>query len=598
MRMPGRVFSDLKIRQKILLFGIVSMVLLCSVFVLFYGVVASRTVLDRAEEDMGDELDQIAVFLDDVDLAISCRLRHLGTSITIQQTMDIAAQGGRQARSWSADALLKDICLTDQIQSVALYTMDGRFVIGSDSEANEIQRPSRAVLEAVRRSDGNYWHDDASYDSARTDQLAVYHLIRTREDAPPIGIVRAQVSRSALSDLYGYMGRSGRSDVYLFTAEGNLVLPIEADVSVLRPARAAFEADAAGRARRTYTDRGEQYLVRTQALEQYGLVLVDIAPYSRIMQEVQMMQGTILALAIACVLVYMLFFSAMGESLSRPILALSARMREVGGGRLDLRCNSDSEDEIGELSRSFDRMLDQIQDLMAENEASEQKRHELELISLQTQITPHFLYNSLDSVSALVQMGEDEAAFQMSQALSRFYRGVLSDGRCVIRVSEELQMIESYLKVQSQRYRDGFDYTVDVDPALLDASIVKLTLQPLVENAIYHGIRAVRRRGLLTITGRVEEDGDMVLSVRDNGKGIDTAAEEAVASGRRGKGDLILHRKGYGMYNADQRIKLYFGAGYGLRVSSAPGEWTQVDVHLPVCPYKEYQQNDLSSDRR
>ena len=93
----------------------------------------------------------------------------------------------------------------------------------------------------------------------------------------------------------------------------------------------------------------------------------------------------------------------------------------------------------------------------------------------------------------------------------------------------------------------------------------------------------------------------MVLSVRDNGKGIDTAAEEAareaVASGRRGKGDLILHRKGYGMYNADQRIKLYFGAGYGLRVSSAPGEWTQVDVHLPVYSYKEYQ-NDLSPDRR
>lgn len=597
----GLRFSNLKIRQKILLFGIVSIIMLCIVFALFYGMVVSHMVLNRAEEDMKGELDEITDFFDEMDLDISYRLRHLDTSITIQQLLTAAGQGQKTDEDWSADALLEDICIAEQIYSVSLYTMDGRFVTGNDPETNRGLHLSHAVREAVGETEGNLWQDDAVYSRAHTDRLAVYRLIRTEKDAPPIGIARAVVSRSALSSVYGYIGRSGWSDLYIFSLKGNLVLPVEADVSVLQPARAAFNEDIEDyqpeREQRIYTGRGERYVVCTRFLEEYGLDVVNIVSYKRIMQEVQLMQGTLLALAVICVIVYGILLSVMGGSLSRPVLALSAKMHEVGSGQLDLRCNSTSQDEIGELSRSFDWMLDQIQDLMAENAASEKKRHELELISLQNQVTPHFLYNSLDGISALVQMGENKEAFQMSRALSRFYRGVLSDGRCVIRVSEELQMIESYLQVQSQRSQDSFDYLVDVDPALLDASIVKLTLQPLVENAIYHGIRAVRRRCLLTVTGHAEENGDMVLSIRDTGKGLDTAAENADVSGQWEKGDLILHRKGYGMYNADQRIKLYFGARYGLRVSSVPGEWTQADVHLPVYSYKEYQ-NDLSPDRR
>ena len=133
---------------------------------------------------------------------------------------------------------------------------------------------------------------------------------------------------------------------------------------------------------------------------------------------------------------------------------------------------------------------------------------------------------------------------------------------------------------------------IDVDPALLEASIVKLTLQPLVENAIYHGIRKVRRPGRIEISGRLEE-GTVILSVWDNGQGMQR--DEGIPENAE-KGDLILHRKGYGMYNADQRIKLYFGGGYGLHVESQPGEWTRVDVYLPLQPYGEYQ-HDFGTDR-
>ena len=350
MRGVGLRFSNLKIRQKILLFGIVSIIMLCIVFALFYGMVVSHMVLNRAEEDMKGELDEITDFFDEMDLDISYRLRHLDTSITIQQLLTAAGQGQKTDEDWSADALLEDICIAEQIYSVSLYTMDGRFVTGNDPETNRVLHLSRAVREAVGETEGNLWQDDAVYSPAHTDRLAVYRLIRTEKDAPPIGIARAVVSRSALSSVYGYIGRSGWSDLYIFSLKGNLVLPVEADVSVLQPARAAFNEDIEDyqpeREQRIYTGRGERYVVCTRFLEEYGLDVVNIVSYKRIMQEVQLMQGTLLALAVICVIVYGILLSVMGGSLSRPVLALSAKMHEVGSGQLDLRCNSTSHDEI------------------------------------------------------------------------------------------------------------------------------------------------------------------------------------------------------------------------------------------------------------
>lgn len=166
MRGVGLRFSNLKIRQKILLFGIVSIIMLCIVFALFYGMVVSHMVLNRAEEDMKGELDEITDFFDEMDLDISYRLRHLDTSITIQQLLTAVGQGQKTDEDWSADALLEDICIAEQIYSVSLYTMDGRFVTGNDPETNRVLHLSRAVREAVGETEGNFWQDDAVYSRA------------------------------------------------------------------------------------------------------------------------------------------------------------------------------------------------------------------------------------------------------------------------------------------------------------------------------------------------------------------------------------------------------------------------------------------------
>lgn len=491
------------------------------------------------------------------------------------------------------DALLWDLQNASQLQGLEIFTPDGTFVAGTVEE-QETAQPALEIFPQLREHpETNVWYDDGENTNARTDHISVYRAVCGR-DRQVVAVVRARLDVSALSDIYNYVGFNLSSELYLFTGRGNLLLPKEAEPAVLRVGRDSFEdyQNGSWQEEKTYTNRDETYLVQSLPLETHHLYVVSIAGYSQMKEDVQTLQTTILLLGLSCILVLVSYLSLMGKAISRPIVELSGKMERVREGELSLRIGSENQDEIGILSRNFDRMLDRIEELMQEVAAAEKRRHELELISLQTQITPHFLYNSLDSVSALAQMGDMEGAFEMSKALGSFYRGVLSDGRSVIRIREELRMTDSYLRVQHQRYRDDFTYHIDVDPALLEASIVKLTLQPLVENAIYHGIRKVRRPGRIEISGRLEE-GTVILSVWDNGQGMQR--DEGIPENAE-KGDLILHRKGYGMYNADQRIKLYFGGGYGLHVESQPGEWTRVDVYLPLQPYGEYQ-HDFGTDR-
>ncbi len=589
-----QAFANLKIKQKIMWFSVGSIFLLSMIFLAFYGKAASNTVLARARNTTRENLSQIESYLQEVNLTVSSRLSHLGTSISIQQVLRLTEEG-RQEEAWSVQGLLRDVQMVDQIEFIELYTLEGAYVAGTVEDRDGDWSPSQKVLEAVRAVPGqNYWHDDGSYVNSRTDCMAIYRAI-CAEPGVPIGVARVRLSLSALSDLYNYVGFGTAADIYLFTGRGNLLLPRETSPAVLRVGRDRFAEYIGGvqGEKETYAFRNQRYLVQSLPLPKYDLYIAGVAAYSRLMEDVYTLQISILLLGVICILAQLCFFGLMGNALSRPITDLSRTMEQVKAGNLGLRSANCDRDEIGMLSQNFNHMLERIEQLVEENAASEKRRHELELIALQTQITPHFLYNSLDSVSALVQMGDMEGAFQMSKALGGFYRGVLSDGRSVISVEEELQMTDGYLRVQSQRYRDGFDYRIQVAREIRGCAIVKLIIQPLVENAIYHGLRKVRRRGLLVISGRVE-DGEAILAVEDNGAGM--PQERNPFAEEHCKGDLILHRKGYGMYNADQRVKLYFGDKYGLSVRSAPGVGTRVEIRMPLCPYKEYQ-HDFDDNR-
>ena len=197
-----------------------------------------------------------------------------------------------------------------------------------------------------------------------------------------------------------------------------------------------------------------------------------------------------------------------------------------------------------------------------------------ELKALQAQINPHFLYNTLDSISWMCEQGKNAEAVRMVGALARLFRISISRGHEMIPIRDELQHAESYLEIQAQRYKDQFTYVFDVDENCLDYLCHKITLQPIIENAIYHGINGLVDDGEITVS--VREDGeDILFTVEDNGTGM-TAEQISEIMGREA-GD----RTGIGIKNVDDRLKIYFGSAYGITIESVPDEGTSVYIRLP-----------------
>jgi len=202
-------------------------------------------------------------------------------------------------------------------------------------------------------------------------------------------------------------------------------------------------------------------------------------------------------------------------------------------------------------------------------------KRQAEVIALQSQINPHFLYNTLNSVCSLIKTGQNDAAYRMIHSIGTFYRTALSSGKVMINIREEMANAQSYIDIQSMRYGEKIRYEIEVGEVLMARSIVKFTLQPLIENAIYHGVKPLDSPGVIRITGAVS-DGEVRLSVSDNGVGMEPEKVAALLDA-----GAEITKTSFGLNNIDRRLKLYFGQAYGLRIESAPGAGTTVTVVLP-----------------
>jgi len=282
----------------------------------------------------------------------------------------------------------------------------------------------------------------------------------------------------------------------------------------------------------------------------------------------------------------------LAHSISRPIGQLMSFMSKAESGDLNVRYWGERSDEIGMLGRSFNTMLAQIARLLSLTELQERQKREAELRSLQAHIKPHFLYNTLDTIHWMARSKGAEDIAEVVQSLSRLFRLGLSKGSDIVPLADELEHVLSYLKIQQVRYSSKLAYTVDADPRLQESYVLKLLLQPIVENAIYHGIK--ERRGPGHISIRVaERAGDLFMTVQDNGAGIPAdrlnqlrkRLESVGKQTEPGEFEQSLQDSsgsGYGILNVQARIRLTYGKEYGLLIESEAGSGTTVTVHHPL----------------
>ena len=263
----------------------------------------------------------------------------------------------------------------------------------------------------------------------------------------------------------------------------------------------------------------------------------------------------------------------------QPIRQLNSVTEKIAQGDFNARAQVNSDDEVAELAVSFNKMAGNMQSLIDKVKEDERKMRKADLRLLQEQIQPHYLYNTLDTIVWLIESNEPDEAVTMVVTLSDFFREILSKGKEFISIKEEEKHISSYLQIQEMRYRDILEYDIQLDQVIYKYQILKLTLQPVVENALYHGIKYKRAKGCIHIHG--EKEGDIIrLTVRDDGVGMD---EEELAQLRQQiEKPCQETEKGFGLANVNERIHMYFGYEYGMKIESEKGKGTTVEIVIPA----------------
>ncbi len=269
--------------------------------------------------------------------------------------------------------------------------------------------------------------------------------------------------------------------------------------------------------------------------------------------------------------------SMVSRRISKPIGELKEAMLRIEGGDLDAPVPVSGQREMALLSHALASMVARIRELMQSLVAEQKEKRKTELKALQNQINPHFLYNTLDSIVWLAERGRSKDVITCVVALARFFRISISRGELFIPIEDEIAHVENYLTIQGIRYVERFGHSVSLQPGMHGMKVMKLILQPIIENAIYHGVGD--EAGHIAIRGRVE-GGRIVFSVTNTGYGISEEKITEMYAIMKGEGE----RSGVGIRNVYQRLKLYYGDGADLRISSVPDESTTVALYIPASP--------------
>lgn len=429
----------------------------------------------------------------------------------------------------------------------------------------------------------------------------------------PVALL-ANLDQNAIRDYLRQIIFTEDATIILFDNEGNRI------VSQVRDSHAGFVENqlsqevlcglaTSAQDRHVVSDGQEEYWISYGQLETAPWHLIYVRSKTDVFSKLNDFTKTFTWVTVVIVILTFLAVTIIIKRITRPLYELAAVMQKAGEQKYEIDFPYEKKDEIGVLAASFNHMVKYSRDLFEQlnliirqlKEEKEKVRIEqllkrrAELKALQAQINPHFLYNTLDSIRWKAEEIDADDISQMTQALATVFRIGLSRGRELIPIEDEIRHVESYLEIQCQRYGERLGYSIDVEPSLMTCYIVKLVLQPLVENSIYHGIKEKETPGIIIITGKRTPDG-IRFAVQDDGMGIEPAKLKALQENLAK--NLSVSKEGYGIFNVNERLKLYFGDEYGLTIDSKVGQGTTVQFLLPVIQEEDVETYVPYSDSR
>ena len=382
-----------------------------------------------------------------------------------------------------------------------------------------------------------------------------------------VGILAILMERKNLENML--QNAYEEQELYLETADGTLLASNLPEEALHRLSVSQRNVD--DREFGSITLAGEPCYARSCRIDGSNVYLVSVIPKGAVREGMNVPNGGMGMVFLGVSLLVVMVMATMAKSITGRLKLLKEQMLRIQDGNICKMEEGPSRDEIGQLIGNYNVMVDRVEALLREQYTLGQEKVEAELKALQSQINPHFLYNTLDMINWMSQKKESENIRSVVQAMSRFYRLTLSKGRDIVSIRDEVEMCEAYMEIQKRRYRGRICYEVEVDEDILDCLIPKITLQPFLENAIIHGINEkADGRGMVILNGWME-DGRITLSVTDDGEGMNQEDKKKSHQGSH-----------YGLSNIEHRLELFFGESIPVQVESSPGIGTCVIVNIPV----------------
>lgn len=415
-------------------------------------------------------------------------------------------------------------------------------------------------------ADGFIWFGPQYYSrvvkSIDRQYAAMAYPVINRADGERIGIVLVEIEKDTIEHIIREYGNIENGVIQILDGENSILFSKD-------------NKESEGKSQRD-KNKNKSVFYYTEVMDN-GWTVEAYIPKKILLERITNLGVILLAVILVMVLAAVKVTSIISGTITNPIQKLIELMEEAERHEFEVEMHVKYKDELAVLGNKFNNMMKFTRHLIAVNNQEQENLREAELKTLQMQINPHFLYNTLETVIWLMRSGDREKAISTMTSLSKFFRIGLSRGRNVITLREELEHVREYVKIQNIRYRDKIQFSIVLEnEGLLEQAVPKLILQPLVENSIYHGIQEKAEGGSISITILCAEGKKISITVLDNGIGMTDVQLERLRCGLEGQESM-----GFGMYNTNQRLKKYFGKDSGLEVKSEFGEGTVVEFYIP-----------------
>ena len=583
-----------KIRNRLLIFFLVVTFLPITTLGVFANLIYTKIVENKVNQHTDQMINQIEVNIDNYIKSVENILMYISNSEDIRHFLNQSEE----------EIQIDDLkILEEKIQrNLKVYTdinseIFGILIVNNYDKyiSNELNKKTRDALtkeiwymEAINESEKVHFFSKPigrnlkSYKSySAEDIISISKAIINKDTNKPIGVVMADINLKKFDEIIkdNYIGEKGF--FYILDNNNNIVYsPVNSIIYRINSNNFDSNKDSFVR-----SINNEKFKIMYTTSNLTGWKSIGVFSFKDISKDITSMERFTLIIAIATLFLAVFFSLLFTNSIVTPIKELRTLMKGVESGDLDLKFEEHKySNEFGELGHSFNHMVSEIKKLinMVYNEQRSKRKAEIE--TLQAQIKPHFLYNTLDTISWMAEDYNAKDIVNLVGALTRVFRIGLNKGREEINLKDEIDHINSYLIIQKYRYEDKLSYEIDFDREILNSLILKLITQPIVENAIYHGIKEKRGKGKILIKfNRVFDD--IVITVEDNGAGILEEKLQNINSMLETSNSFCIDSEsgsGYGISNVNTRIKLTYGQAYGLKYYSKIGEGTKVEIKLPV----------------